>query len=84
MFDDYDAESNSHWCWIESSQGMLDYLRDTWRRILTGMHDLLSNMVRTSFDGSRVRQGWWKRILTGMLDLQSVWWLDLAFDRMLN
>ena len=72
MFDDYDAESNLHWCWIESSQGMLDYLRDTWRRILTGTLDLLSNRVRPSFDGSRVRQGYSKRILTGMLGLQSV------------
>ena len=54
MFDDYDAESNWHGCWIESSQGMLDYLRETWRRILTGMLDLLFDMVRPSFDGSRV------------------------------
>ena len=69
MFDYYDAKSNWHGCWIESSQGMLDYLRETWRRILTGILDLLSNMVRPSFDGSRVRQGYSKRILTGMLDL---------------
>ena len=69
MFDYYDAKSNWHGCWIESSQGMLDYLRETWRRILTGMLDLLFDMVRPSFDGQYVRQGCWKRIWTGMLDL---------------
>ena len=69
MFDDYDAKSNWHCCWIESSQGMLDYLRETWRRIMTRMLDLLFNMVRPSFDGQNVRQGCWKRIWTGMLDL---------------
>jgi hypothetical protein len=69
VFDDYDAKSSWHGCWIESSQGLLDNLRDLWVRILTGMLDLLFDMVCPSFDGSWVRQGHWKRILTGMLDL---------------